>query len=201
MRLCVTAELKRRRKPSATPGWGPARCGGAARRDRMASACLRPPQKGPPHSGSAARGGTRQQKEGEKEIIERNKKLRHFQQMTQRKEEAKTMGANSRNTKGKMRKQQDRKPKIWERGRDEKNYKRSKGRQWKRFKSTGVKRQFLVSIDQEGWRKDAEANGKVFKVFILKKSNFWFSQGHTCEIYENFYSRRLIFCRSARLSW
>lgn len=86
----------------------------------MASACLRPPQKGPPHSGSAARGGTRQQKEGEKEIIERNKKLRHFQQMTQRKEEAKTMGANSRNTKGKMRKQQDRKPKIWERGRDEK---------------------------------------------------------------------------------
>lgn len=40
--------------------------------------------------------------------------------MTQRKEEAKTMGANSRNTKGKMRKQQDRKPKIWERGRDEK---------------------------------------------------------------------------------
>lgn len=138
----------------------------------MASACLRPPQKGPPHSGSAARGGTRQQKEGEKEIIERNKKLRHFQQMTQRKEEAKTMGANSRNTKGKMRKQQDRKPKIWERGRDEKNYKRSKGRQWKRFKSTGVKRQFLVSIDQEGWRKDAEANGKVFKVFILKKIKF-----------------------------
>lgn len=40
--------------------------------------------------------------------------------MTQRKEEPKTMGANSRNTKGKMRKQQDRKPKIWERGRDEK---------------------------------------------------------------------------------
>lgn len=37
----------------------------------MASACLRPPQKGPPHSGSAARGGTRQQKEGEKEIIEK----------------------------------------------------------------------------------------------------------------------------------
>lgn len=67
VRLCLTAELKRRRKPSATRGSGPARCGGAARRGHMVSTCPRPPQKGPPRSGSAARGGTTEQKEEEQE--------------------------------------------------------------------------------------------------------------------------------------
>lgn len=52
--LCSTAELKRRKKPSVTPGWGPARCGDAARHGHMASTFPRPPQKGLPRFGLAA---------------------------------------------------------------------------------------------------------------------------------------------------
>lgn len=68
--LCSTAELKRRKKPSVTPGWGPARCGDAARHGHMASTFPRPPQKGLPRSGLAAK---RRHGEGQKKKKERER--------------------------------------------------------------------------------------------------------------------------------
>lgn len=48
--------MKRMKKPSVTPGWGPAQCGDAARHGHTASTFPHPPQKGLPRSGLATKG-------------------------------------------------------------------------------------------------------------------------------------------------
>lgn len=79
--LHLSADVMRRKKPSATPGSGPAQCGCAAQHDHTALTSPRPQQKGLLRSESAAKEGD---KVGNKQTPESPKWKLHVK-MCQRK--------------------------------------------------------------------------------------------------------------------